>query len=100
MPAGRFWQAGGPEWDVVALSVDRKSLLLGEARWPAIRVQRRHYDMACSDLLRRGIPPLEGIDQCRIVRAVFLPEAPPGGLEIDGEAPLLVTAKEVIRVLS
>ena len=47
-----------------------------------------------------GIPPLEGIDQCRIVRAVFLPEAPPGGLEIEGEAPLLVTAKEVIRVLS
>ena len=29
---GRFWRGGGPEWDIVALSEDRKRVLLGEAK--------------------------------------------------------------------
>ena len=32
-PARRYWYGSGPEWDIVAESLDKKRLLLGEAKW-------------------------------------------------------------------
>jgi AAA+ ATPase superfamily predicted ATPase len=98
-PAGRFWQAGGPEWDVVALSADRKRLLLGEARWTESRVQRSHFEGACADLKRRGVPPLGDVGRCKVVHAVFLPEPPQGGKPRRARTPHLVTARDVLAVL-
>ena len=68
LPARRYWRGKGPEWDVVSLSLDRRRLLLGEAKWhagePTERMAREAYRL----LLRKGLPDLPGVDggdKCR-----------------------------------
>jgi AAA+ ATPase superfamily predicted ATPase len=73
LPAGRYWHGKGPEWDVVSLSTDGNRLLLGEVKWtdgPASDVVVRR---AISDLIRKGIPPVERPRSCEIVHVVFFP---------------------------
>jgi hypothetical protein len=81
------------------MSLDGRHLLLGEARWTESRVTREVYAEASADLLRRGVPPLRDADRCKVVHAVFLPELPPGLKTGKGQAPLVVTAADVLAVL-
>jgi AAA+ ATPase superfamily predicted ATPase len=52
-PGSRWWKANLPEWDVVALSMDDRRLLLGDVNW-----SRRRFDKASPE---------------RVVRALFVP---------------------------
>jgi len=71
-PAARFWRGGGPEWDVVARSVDGESLLLGEVKWHNGGVDDRALDATAHALVARGIPAAAG-SPSRVVHVVFVP---------------------------
>ncbi len=70
-PAQRYWQGSGPEWDLVATSLDGRSLLLGEVKWSL----SLDPSEVARDLRRNGLPP--GLDRpgVRVQRAVFIPDA-------------------------
>jgi len=71
-PAARYWRGSGPEWDVVARSVDGECLLLGEVKWHVGEVDSRFLDATAHALVARGVPVAAGRPQ-RIVHAVFVP---------------------------
>lgn len=65
-PAQRYWRGNEPELDLVARSVDRKRLLVGEAKWPA--ASRATGEPRLPDPSR-----LPGIERHEVVRACFTP---------------------------
>ncbi|MCU0722832.1 MAG: ATP-binding protein [Planctomycetes bacterium] len=75
-PAARFWGGAGPEWDLVARSLDGKALLLGEVKWSEGRAAEPLVDEALRDLEAKGVPPLDLPGALRVVRAVFVPRGP------------------------
>jgi hypothetical protein len=72
--AARYWQAGGPEWDVVARSLDGASLLLGEVKWHAGEASDDLVETAWRELKAKGRPALPGPTPRQVVHAVFVPE--------------------------
>lgn len=68
LPAQRYWHGNNPEFDIVARSVDGRSLLVGEIKWTA-RTGVNHAR------LPRGTEVLPGAADCRIVPVLFVPEA-------------------------
>lgn len=74
-PAGRWWKGGMPEWDIVAVSMDGKKLLLGEAKWRARPYTNRLLTTEIRRLTAKPAPVLPtkyaGLE---VVRALFVPE--------------------------
>lgn len=60
--ASRWWRGNEPEWDVVAESIDRTRLLVGEVK---LRASQRDVE----SLLHRSPPPFAG--RRTVVRALF-----------------------------
>jgi hypothetical protein len=60
--ASRWWRGNEPEWDVVAESIDRTKLLVGEVK---IQASQRDVD----NLLHRPAPAFAG--HRTVVRALF-----------------------------
>jgi hypothetical protein len=75
--AARFWAGRGPQWDVVARSLDGAALLLGEVKWHNRAAEARDLDAAYHALLARGVPPVSGPPPSRVVHAVFVPKCAP-----------------------
>lgn len=71
-PAYRFWHGNGPEWDIVASSLDGKTLLLGEVKWTE-KADDKFLNGVYSQLVRKGIPNVPRAEACAIVHAVFTP---------------------------
>jgi len=87
-PAARSWSGAGPEWDVVARSLDRATLLLGECKWVEGPVSEDLLDRTYQELLRKGrpgggggpgTPGARGAEATDPVYVLFVPGAPPGG---------------------
>lgn len=72
-PARRYWHGNGPEWDLVAHSLDGKHVLLGEVRWSERAVSERALNQAFQDLERRGTELLPASVGRRPAHAVFVP---------------------------
>lgn len=71
-PAGRWWQANEPEWDVVSRSRDGGRWLLGEVRAWRAPGRRNTLLPEVRRLTSRPVPPpARGADQ--VVRALFIP---------------------------
>ena len=68
-PAQRYWHGNAPEFDIVARSVDRRRMLVGEAKWSA---QERTVSRAGR---RMGVDAVPGTDACDVVSALFVPAA-------------------------
>jgi hypothetical protein len=78
-PASPFWLGRGAEWDVVALSLDGRTALLGEARWQDSPASERILDDAYRALVSKGLPDVAEIrDAPRRVHALFVPRSAPG----------------------
>lgn len=77
-PAQRYWHGNGPEWDVVAATLDGKHLFLGEVKWHDRPATKGAVEAAKNALLAKGVPPGVPAD-ATIHRAVFVPKKPPGG---------------------
>ncbi len=76
-PARRYWRGNEPEWDIVAKSIDGKSLLLGEAKWCMSNKCASVVKRARGELLKKGVPSPEKHSEVRLVHAVFVPESAP-----------------------
>jgi len=76
-PAYRYWGPGEAEWDVVAESIDRRFLLLGEVKWREQVADQTTADRIHQDLLRKGVPRVKGIEGMTVIRAVFVPRCDP-----------------------
>jgi uncharacterized protein len=72
--ASRWWQGNEPEWDVVAESIDRSQVLVGEVK---LRASQRDIDA----LLHRPPPAFAG--RRTVVRALFVAD-PAGRLRAPG----------------
>jgi AAA+ ATPase superfamily predicted ATPase len=87
--ASRWWQGNAPEWDIVAQSLDGRSILLGEAKWSTTGTSQ--VKKAIAALQTRPLPPLPGIHEKIVKRAVFVPKshgnhhAPEGMAIIDAD---------------
>lgn len=81
--ASRWWRGNEPEWDVVAESLDRSRLLLGEVK---LRASQHDVD----NLLRRPLPAFAG---SRAVTRVLFTAYPRGRLRAAGA--LLVTTQDL-----
>jgi len=82
--ASRWWRGTDPEWDVVAESLDRSKLLLGE-----VKVRASQRDM--EDLVRRPHPPFA--EGRTVVKALFAAHPPRGRSRAAGT--LLVGPRDV-----
>ena len=83
MPAARYWQGKGPEWDVVSCSLDGKRGLLGEAKWSERSFRRAELGQIADVLRRKGVPhALANVPE--IVYCLFVPKAEDGARELEG----------------
>lgn len=74
-PAARYWRGNGPEWDVVAQSVDGATLLLGECKWLEEPASGAILDRTYDALVRKGLPNTAEARGRNIVYALFVPRA-------------------------
>ena len=88
-PARRYWRGNAPEYDVVALSVDGRRMLVGEAKWSA----KEGTGGSMADVHGRTVA-LPGATGVEAVRALFVPEATRAGAE-----PNVVDARTVMELL-
>jgi uncharacterized protein len=95
-PAGRYWSAGGPEWDIVSLSADGRRLLLGEVKWSERAVTATGIRKILGQLRAKGVPPVAG-REVEVVHAVFVPRMAKRTVSIDGC--YLVDAAKVLAAL-
>jgi AAA+ ATPase superfamily predicted ATPase len=87
-PAQRYWRGGDPEFDVVALSVDGRRMLVGEVKWPAKALARPEA------VVPADTGALPGSAEAEPVRALFVPEGAGGETAVD-----VVDARTVMNVL-
>ena len=95
MPAARYWQGRGPEWDVVSRSLDGEYGLLGEVKWSEQPLRGTDLHRIADELRRKGVPPALA-KTSEIVYCLFVPRSEDGAPEIGGM--LVVNAKAVAAV--
>jgi hypothetical protein len=72
-PALRYWKGDGPEWDLVAASVEGDALLLAEAKWSDRPFTETMIEEAARALLAKGTPRERWAHGKRVVHALFVP---------------------------
>lgn len=75
-PARRYWRGTGPEWDLVAESLDGRTLLVGEAKWTDRDPTATALADAARRLIAKGIPPVPRRSDARVRYAIFVPRRP------------------------
>lgn len=98
MPASRFWQGNGPEWDIVSQSMDKQHLLLGEAKWIEGPITEKYIQSIVGALQAKGAPNLKIKSSNTIKYSIFVPELPNKKLHL-GENVFLIDASTVINAL-
>lgn len=87
-PAGRYWAGRGSsesEWDVVAVSADRRHVFLGECKWLRAATSAKLRGVI-QTIRKRPIPPLPG--QPDVHLGIFLPDGQGLSREVEGVAVL------------
>ena len=74
--ARRYWHGQGPEWDILAESMDTKSLLICEAKWTEKTPSENWILKVIDDLKSKGLPPIRHNPHAKIVYGLFIPEKP------------------------
>ena len=99
-PALRYWKGNGPEWDLVASSLDGDELLLGEVKWSERPVTEAVLDATARTLFAKGVPHERWARGKRIVYAVFVPSVTrKGRSSAAGGLSHVITAQDVLAVL-
>lgn len=98
-PAGRYWSAGGPEWDVVAEAVDGRSLLVGEVKWIEGEPSAAAVEGAVRSLFARGVPPVHRPAGAEVHRAVFVSRLPRRKPRLPADNVHVIDAGDVLSVL-
>jgi hypothetical protein len=97
-PAARWWRGNSPEWDVVSESVDRRHLLLGEARCSARPLGAAGLERVAREVVSRPAPELPSrSSRHQPVRALFVPQRTAAARdEAETGGVIVVTAEELI----
>lgn len=74
--ASRFWHGSGPEWDMIAESIDGKAHLIGEAKWLAKAPSASWIYKTIEEIKNKGIPPVSRHLQAQLFYVLFVPEKP------------------------
>jgi hypothetical protein len=74
---GRYWSGAEPEWDVVARSMDGKSVLLGEVKWVEETAPASAVTRAIKTVLSKAAPSIPATSGVEIHRAVFVSRLSP-----------------------
>ncbi len=98
-PAKRYWAGGGPEWDVVAESIDGKALLVGEVKWIEGEPKTAAVEQAARSLVAKGAPPGKRSGDSTVHHAVFVPRRPRGKLRLSVPNVHVIDAADVLAVL-
>lgn len=77
--ANRYWQHGQEEeWDILSHSIDRKTLLIGEAKWLSKPPTEAWINKTFGELKSKGLPAIHRDPQVELLYALFIPEIPKG----------------------
>lgn len=95
--AGRYWHKQEFEWDILSNSVDKKHLLIGEAKWTARPLSAHDVDKKIIQLQGKGIPPISRKNALEPLYVLFLLEKPKKSSFAKNV--ILVDAQEVIDSL-
>lgn len=74
--AGRYWHGQGPEWDILAESMNKKSLFIGKAKWIEKAPSENWILKVVDDLKSKGLPSIRHNLQAKIVYGLFIPVKP------------------------
>lgn len=95
--AGRYWHGQGPEWDLLAESMDGQALLIGEVKWTS-KMPPAHWIYKTIELMKsKGIPTLSHAHHKKFFYVLFVLEKP-SSLKLPANVKV-VDAEEVIRAL-
>jgi len=75
--ASRYWHGNGPEWDIIAESVDAKTWLIGESKWVDKMPTIQWVYKTIEQLKNKGIPKIDRKANLQIIYALFIPKKPP-----------------------
>jgi uncharacterized protein len=97
-PARRFWHGNGPEWDVVSQTLDKRCMLLGEAKWSEHPFDLPELHRLAKNLVAKGIPSVKGLRDKGLHHLLFVPEVVD---DIPGEVAgvQVVTAERVLGAM-
>jgi AAA+ ATPase superfamily predicted ATPase len=93
--AGRFWHGDGPEWDILTLSADGTTLLIGEAKWISKIPSSTFIYKTIQDMKNKGVPPIRRSPNIKIMYVVFVPTKPKN-LKLPKDVKV-IDAREVVR---
>lgn len=96
--SSRYWHGQGPEWDMLAKSLDEKDLLVGEVKWTEKNQTASWVYKTIESMKSKGFPPVPRSPKAKLHYALFLPEKPKG-LTLPKDV-ILIDAKEVILSLT
>lgn len=72
--AGRYWHKNDPEWDILAESLDKKGLFIGEAKWISKIPSANWIYSTVEQLKKKGIPPCARPANMKVYYGLFVPE--------------------------
>lgn len=98
-PAGRFWTGGGPEWDVVAESIDGGALLVGEVKWLEKEPSAASVEQAVRALIEKGVPPVPRSPRAEIHYGLFMSRLPKRKPRLPAGNVHLIDAGQVLGAL-
>lgn len=96
LPGCRWWHGCEPEWDVVSVSADGRSFLVGEAKWSSAPFTDAAIDRLAVGLSDRPLPPGVPPDAERVL---FVPATTPRASRTR-HGGRIVTAAAVLRALT
>ncbi len=90
----------GPDWHVVAATLDGRAFLLGEIKWTGRPVNEGELDRIGRILLAKGLPQEQWASAAQIIHAVLVPEVLRPPRPGSSRRPfLMITARDVIGSL-
>lgn len=94
-PAGRWWRANQPEWDLVAESMLGERILLGEVKWRRAPYEPIDVARLAHRLARRPAPQLpKKLATLETHRALFVPATTASLQDVEGV--LVLTARDLL----
>ena len=72
LPARRYWRGNEPEWDIVAESLDKKRILLGECKWVEQELNERDIERVARQVLQKGLPSSIQFEKREVTYVLFI----------------------------
>lgn len=95
--ASRYWHGSDPEWDILAESLDKKILLIGEAKWIAKIPSTKWVYTTIEELKAKGTPSVCRYQKFKPFYLLFIPEKP-SDLSLPANVKV-IDAQEILKII-